>query len=993
MQEEKLNEIQVSQHTADKLKKQALEYKKLQETFNKRFSSDANTQFYVLSLKWLNQWKQYVSYDEIVANKAPSKYFGRITLERINDDLEDDVQKCFKYYPINNHPWNTYMKQGLQENVDYVVIDKDIWEFFTSYYPGIAIIRTSNGNGKDKQVAVNLLRFKAVLLYPSIIKQISFDRMYRQTFDSEIMQVDRNMELKDYQALIQRTVHTFSGSFAKDNNVRIWRYVTDQKDPYKVLFNEIYKQVSELESSDDMCFDFKGELLTHQQYQTIEDIGIIDNNLIIFEFKDDFKPWCIRNQAVQVEGKCEYCHNFKVLSFPCICRKVAYCKEECKQNDYNYHSSRCEKHGSDDESIKSLTLTTTSMKGIVGLSNLGNTCFMNSGTQCISNSYPLVEYFLKNLYFDEINMDNPLGTQGQLVKKVGSLIKKMWCGDRQTITPTNYKKAVGQFQPMFKGFHQHDSSELITFVLDGIHEDLNRVKKKPYVETKDYDGRSDFVVAKESWLNHLARNQSIIVDLMHGQYKSTLKCPNCQQFSITFDPYLMVQLGIPSQKKRTISFKFYKDLFQSTLITIPFDKYKNIILKEYLKILGEELKVDHQYLFGYIANMYTSFDFLDENKSIVDIRKSAKRSQLCFRQLTVQEIQMQKKFPIQFSNKHFEQQYKKSYFQSGVIIVDGQMTLKQVHLQIFTHLNQLFSEHEQLDYEKQVLNQYYSLAYKTNQNYWNPCAFCTSKNCNDCEVKFDDETVEEVKNRALKVDHQCNFEIIILWKQSPFKQIKLPDIFDHYFKTNKLEIQDNNQRNQMSSSMNSNSQQGIVSLYDCLQYSQQPEQLNAENTWYCQVCKEHVQAFKSMQIYKAPQILIFTLKRFKASNRLFKQKLETLVDFPINNLDMTDYVINSRTPFEYHNENETNNGENNKQKVIYDLYAVSNHFGGLGGGHYTALAKNKFTNKWYNFDDSMVSEINETSIVSKSAYVLCYQLRTDDSNNCQEKTMQSIIQE
>lgn len=54
------------------------------------------------------------------------------------------------------------------------------------------------------------------------------------------------------------------------------------------------------------------------------------------------------------------------------------------------------------------------------------------------------------------------------------------------------------------------------------------------------------------------------------------------------------------------------------------------------------------------------------------------------------------------------------------------------------------------------------------------------------------------------------------------------------------------------------------------------------------------------------------MKRFKASNRLFKQKLETLVDFPINNLDMTDYVINSRTPFEYHNENETNNGENNK---------------------------------------------------------------------------------
>ena len=93
---------------------------------------------------------------------------------------------------------------------------------------------------------------------------------------------------------------------------------------------------------------------------------------------------------------------------------------------------------------------------------------------------------------------------------------------------------------MFKGYHQHDSSELITFLLDGIHEDLNRVKTKPYVETKDSDGRTNFVVAKESWLNHLARNQSIIVDLMHGQYKSTLKCPKCERLSVTFDPYLMV---------------------------------------------------------------------------------------------------------------------------------------------------------------------------------------------------------------------------------------------------------------------------------------------------------------------------------------------------------------------------------------------------------------------------------------------------------------------
>lgn len=74
---------------------------------------------------------------------------------------------------------------------------------------------------------------------------------------------------------------------------------------------------------------------------------------------------------------------------------------------------------------------------------------------------------------------------------------------------------------------------------------------------------------------------------------------------------------------------------------------------------------------------------------------------------------------------------------------------------------------------------------------------------------------------------------------------------------------------------------------------------------------------------------------------MFKQKLETFVDFPINGLDMTDYLINTKTPSEYENETEDDNGEQKKNKILYDLYAISNHFGGLGGGHYTAFAKNK----------------------------------------------------
>ena len=56
---------------------------------------------------------------------------------------------------------------------------------------------------------------------------------------------------------------------------------------------------------------------------------------------------------------------------------------------------------------------------------------------------------------------------------------------------------IGKYAPRFNGFQQHDCQELLSFLLDGLHEDLNRVHDKPYVELKDSDGRPDHVVAKE----------------------------------------------------------------------------------------------------------------------------------------------------------------------------------------------------------------------------------------------------------------------------------------------------------------------------------------------------------------------------------------------------------------------------------------------------------------------------------------------------------------
>lgn len=61
---------------------------------------------------------------------------------------------------------------------------------------------------------------------------------------------------------------------------------------------------------------------------------------------------------------------------------------------------------------------------------------------------------------------------------------------------------------------------------------------------------------------------------------------------------------------------------------------------------------------------------------------------------------------------------------------------------------------------------------------------------------------------------------------------------------------------------------------------------------------------------------------------------------------------------------------------MYDLYAVSCHYGSLSGGHYTAFAKNPIFNAWYQFDDSHVYKASAREVVDKSAYVLFYKRRS-----------------
>jgi ubiquitin C-terminal hydrolase len=96
--------------------------------------------------------------------------------------------------------------------------------------------------------------------------------------------------------------------------------------------------------------------------------------------------------------------------------------------------------------------------------------------------------------------------------------------------------------------------------LDLLAEDLYRDKKKPYVETTDAEGKSDKEASKEAWNKHLLRNHSIISDLFHGQYKSTIVCSVCNRVSITFDPFMTLLAPIPGLKQKVEFFYIPYDI-------------------------------------------------------------------------------------------------------------------------------------------------------------------------------------------------------------------------------------------------------------------------------------------------------------------------------------------------------------------------------------------------------------------------------------------------
>ena len=663
-----------------------------------------------------------------------------------------------------------------------------------------------------------------------------------------------------------------------------------------------------------------------------------------------------------------------------------------------------------DTSNISKFLTKESTHGLCGGKNLGNTCFMNSSIACISNCTELTYYFLSGDYIKDINKENKLGMGGKLAMSWGALLQQYWVEKTRVGNPAEFKKTLGDKVKMFRGFGQQDSNEFMNFFIDYLNEDLNGTTQKPYIELDSKkEDESDEECSKRFWESNLTRNDSVITDLFCGQYKSTIVCPDCGNINITFDPFNTLTLSLVNKSNESDKAnEDYEYIDEFHIFYVP--KYsirkpvriiiKNIIknanLDELFKALGNKRDFIYKDLINELFYIKISnsklVDFIEDISEIED-----HTDDFIFSYDVLDELE-NIKIPIYFKNSEFPR----------VVSGTEDMTLEELRKKIYLNIRKyiyspLVSIEEQKDKDtlsQEIQNYLYNMNIKDDKiiqmiedeykilfnpenkdekiknninNFLNDIPF----NIYLQEKNSDKKIVIIDKNNFFKISEELsnllginsfedtfseklslldNYEIYVDFntnsKYINNKEMKLNSclVYKTDFKNVKIKKKKNNKN--ISASNNS-----TITLGDCLKNFSKEEKLEAGNEWYCPKCKKHTLATKKMELYYLPKILIICFKRFMRESYRWR-KNEQLVDFPINNLNMGDYMIGP-----------------DKEHSKYNLFAVSQHYGSTAFGHYTAVCKN--FNKWYSYNDSSVHPCSENDARSSAAYVLFYRRETD----------------
>ncbi|XP_031494374.1 ubiquitin carboxyl-terminal hydrolase 9-like isoform X1 [Nymphaea colorata] len=881
----------------------------------------AGDAYYVVSSRWWRSWKAYVEPEEGCVSADPNSTLVQGSRESISKGCRPGrIDNADLVLDGTDGSVGLQLRTGLQEVDDYELVPEQVWNRLLEWYgggPSFSRMLISQGlSTKDLVVEVYPLCLQLVVAHTGDVSvvQISRKGTVGQLYDqvSELLKLD-------------------------PEKMRIWDYFNKNKNVLLTTQNQTLEDY---------------QLLTDQDILVeVEIDGAWPSDIV----KSNYGMGSSNNELALVPVEPSR-SSFSIAGGPSVCNGHS---TEFVSGSLNGSMNLVER----DSEAGYDGLSTGGYSGLTGLQNLGNTCFMNSALQCLVHTPPLVEFFLRD-YGNEINKENPLGMNGELALAFGELLRKLWSSCQTPIAPRAFKARLAHFAPQFSGYNQHDSQELLAFLLDGLHEDLNRVKLKPYIESKEPNGRPDEEVAAEYWANHKARNDSIIVDFCQGQYKSTLVCPVCSKVSVTFDPFMYLSLPLPAIATRSMTVTVFCG--DGSEPPMPFTV--NVQKQGHCRNLTQELSIacclgadeclllvevyNHR-IYRYLDNPYEPLSAIKDDDRIVAYRLPSKHEKLLRLELLHQRSDVY--FDIHKS------QWKPFGTPLITCLPEGAHTVADIQEAVRTVIAPLcrkksFPSPDGIkaskdDSPRDGENDFLMENYDSDMGAEN-CSTSSGNGKSSFQLLLIDD-------RGLNKSLDCDALVILNTSTRIQITVRWSDQNEDLYDTSLLENLPDVSKSGFV--MKKIWQEGVT-LFSCLDTFLKEEPLSPDDMWYCPSCKEHRQATKKLDLWRLPEILVVHLKRFSYS-RYFKNKLDTFVNFPVCNLDLTKYVKRKGMPESY----------------MYELYAVSNHYGGMGGGHYTAYVKLDEGNKWYSFDDSHVSPASTDEVRTSAAYVLFYRRLREDA--------------